>query len=202
MFTSRAEYRLQLREDNADLRLTAIGREFGLVDDRHWDAFGRKRDTLAAEQARLQAVWLQPDRVNESDAERVLGQPLRREQSLASLLCRPEVTYAALMTLASAGPGSTDPAVVEQIEIQARYGGYIDRQQEDIERSRRHEDLDLPPDLDFRQVRGLSNEVVQKLSEYRPRTLGQAARVAGVTPAAISLLLVYLKKQRHFDRSA
>ncbi len=174
MFTSRAEYRLTLREDNADLRLTPVGRALGLVDDRRWAAFERKRDAVTAEQARLDALRM--------DGQRAI-----------ELLRRPDVDYAALMAR-GAGPGVDDPAVAEQVEIQARYAGYIARQHDQVERARDHESRALPESIDYSSVRGLSAEVRQKLEQYRPATLGQAARIAGVTPAAISLLMVHLKK--------
>jgi len=195
MFTSRAEYRLLLREDNADLRLTPIGRELGLVDERRWQAFSTKREALEREQQRLAASWMTPQRVPEDIATRVLGKPLRKEQSLADLLRRPEVDYAALMQLPGAGPGVEDAEVIEQIEIAARYSGYLERQRDEIEKHERYENAPIPADLDYADVHGLSNEIRQKLADHRPATLGQAARIAGVTPAAISLLLVTLKKR-------
>ncbi len=196
MFTSRAEYRLQLREDNADLRLTETGRRLGLVDDARWAKFAAKRDAIERETARLRDTWLSPERLPEAEATRVLGQPLTREARLLDLLRRPGVDYAALMTLPGAGPAVADARVAEQVEIQARYAGYIERQQEDIARQRRQADTPLPEDLDYARVRGLSAEVQEKLARQRPATLGQAARIPGVTPAAISLLLVYLKKEQ------
>ncbi|MGQ0656934.1 MAG: tRNA uridine-5-carboxymethylaminomethyl(34) synthesis enzyme MnmG [Chromatiales bacterium] len=195
MFTSRAEYRLLLREDNADLRLTPRGRELGLIDEARWRRFECKRDMIECEQQRLRGVWLQPASHSVEETERVLGGPIEREHCAAELLRRPDVTYRSLMTLSGMGPGVDDTEVVEQLEIQARYSGYIDRQSDEIERARRHEETVLPPDIDYRDVRGLSNEVVQKLSDYRPATLGQASRISGVTPAAVSLLLVHLKKR-------
>jgi tRNA uridine 5-carboxymethylaminomethyl modification enzyme len=194
MFTSRAEYRLQLREDNADLRLTGIGRRLGVVDDVRWDAYARKRDAVAREVERLKSSYVNPAVVAAHDAERVLGQPIEREHSLAELLRRPGVGYAALMTLPAAGPPVDDAVVAEQVEITTKYAGYIDRQREEIARRRAQEDLCLPADIDYRAVRGLSAEVNQKLALHRPETLGQAARISGVTPAAISLLLVHLKR--------
>lgn len=196
MFTSRAEYRLLLREDNADLRLTAVGRAMGLVDDARWRHFERKRDLFEAERTRLAAQWLTPERLPAALATELLGQPLRKEQSLADLLRRPEMDYATLMRLPGAGPGVADPQVVEQIEIDARYSGYLVRQQEEIERTARHGDAELPADFDYGSVPGLSREIVTKLSAHRPHTLGQAARISGVTPAALSLLLVYVKRHR------
>ena len=203
MFTSRAEYRLMLREDNADLRLTDAGRRLGVVDDARWDAFNRKRDSIAAESERLKSTWISPRRVSEEQAQRILGRPLEREHTLMELLKRPEVNYVALMTLAGAGPGLDDATAAEQVEIQAKYQGYIARQQEEVARREQHESLRLPRDLDYRGVRGLSMEVQQKLNQHQPETLGQAARISGVTPAAISLLLVHLKRAgRRDERSA
>lgn len=196
MFTSRAEYRLLLREDNADLRLTEIGRELGVVDDRRWEFFARKRDAVAREKERLRSTWINPKIVDGATAERVLGQAIEREYSLLDLLRRPQVTYQTLMTLPGAGERVEDAQVAEQIEIQAKYQGYIDRQQEEIQRHHHYEALRLPVDMDFDKVHGLSIEVKQKLAQHRPETLGQAARVSGVTPAAISLLLVYLKRMQ------
>jgi tRNA uridine 5-carboxymethylaminomethyl modification enzyme len=194
MFTSRAEYRLQLREDNADLRLTEHGRRLGVVDDARWDAFCRKRDAVARERERLKSTWLSPKVVARTDALRVLGQPLERDRTLVDLLRRPGVGYAALHTLPGAGTAVDDPAVAEQVEIATKYEGYIDRQQVEIVRQLEQESMSLPVDLDYRNVRGLSVEVRQKLAARRPETLGQAARISGVTPAAISLLLVHLKR--------
>ncbi|MBU6190640.1 MAG: tRNA uridine-5-carboxymethylaminomethyl(34) synthesis enzyme MnmG [Betaproteobacteria bacterium] len=194
MFTSRAEYRLMLREDNADLRLTPIGRALGLVDDERWQVFERKQLAFEQERARLASHWLSPDRLDATVATAVLGQPLRKDQTLADLLRRPELDYHTLMQLPGAGPGVVDREVIEQLEIDARYSGYLARAQDEIERNRRHAEAELPDDFDYRSVRGLSNEVVAKLSTYRPRTLGQASRISGVTPAAVSLLLVYLKR--------
>jgi len=195
MFTSRAEYRLSLREDNADLRLTDKGRELGIVDDERWRRFEAKREAITREQSRLQGTWIGPGQVEEGEARRVLGAPLAREASLMELLRRPEASYASLMSLAGAGPAVDDPQVAEQLEIQAKYAGYIERQQDEIERRARHEDTRLPDGLDYAAVRGLSVEVRQKLDRHRPATLGQAARISGVTPAAISLLLVHLKRR-------
>ena len=202
MFTSRAEYRLMLREDNADLRLTAIGRELGVVDDERWNAFARKRDAIAAERERLKSTWVNPRVLAPHDAERVLGQRIERERALFDLLKRPDVTYAELMTLPGAGPAVDDAAVAEQVEIQAKYAGYIARQQDEVARNEEHESLALPADLDYRSVRGLSFEVQQKLNQHRPETVGQASRISGVTPAAISLLLVHLKRRAGQARRA
>ena len=194
MFTSRAEYRLSLREDNADLRLTEVGRELGVVDDVRWEAFCRKRRAIHGELERLQQTWINPSRVSPEQALPVLGQPIEREYTLAELLRRPEVNYRALMMLPGAGIPVEDPAVAEQVEIQTKYSGYIRRQQEEVARHLGQETLTLPSDMDYSAVRGLSVEVRQKLSQHRPETLGQAARISGVTPAAISLLLVHLKR--------
>jgi len=196
MFTSRAEYRLSLREDNADLRLTETGRTLGLVDDQRWDAFNRKRDAIAAEVERLKSTWINPRLVPDADALRVTGKPLEREYRLFDLLRRPEVSYESLLTLPGAGKAIENPDIVEQVEIQAKYQGYIERQREEVVRTQEQESLSLPADIDYRSVRGLSIEVQQKLSQHRPETLGQASRIQGVTPAAISLLLVHLKKRR------
>ena len=196
MFTSRAEFRLSLREDNADMRLTEIGRQLGLVDDRRWDSFCRKRDQVQRELERLNSTWLNPKLLPEADARRVLGKPMEREYRLVDLLRRPEVSYTGLMSLPGAGAALTEAKVVEQIEIQAKYQGYIDRQQGEVAKAEAQESLVLPDDLDYRDVRGLSIEVQQRLNQHRPQTLGQASRVQGVTPAAISLLLVHLKRRR------
>ena len=196
MFTSRAEYRLQLREDNADLRLTEIGRALGLVADNRWASFCAKRDLLEVERNRLQQTWIRPQLLGPEEAQHLLGQELTREQRLADLLRRPEVDYAHLSQLTGAGEGITDATVIEQLEIEARYAGYIERQREEIERQRRHEESTIPEDLDYAGVRGLSTEVCQVLTEHRPLTLGQAGRLSGVTPAAVSLLLVHLKKRQ------
>ncbi|HEY5790568.1 MAG TPA: tRNA uridine-5-carboxymethylaminomethyl(34) synthesis enzyme MnmG [Gammaproteobacteria bacterium] len=195
MFTSRAEYRLLLREDNADLRLTPVGRELGLVDDARWDAFARKRDAIAAEQARLERLGVAPGGAAAQALAQDHGEPLRRECRAAELLRRPGVDYRGLVGLPGLGPGVGDPQVAEQVEIQARYAGYLGRMQAEIERARRHEAQPLPADLDYAGVRGLSSEVSQKLSAQRPATLGQAARIPGITPAAVSLLLVHLKRR-------
>ena len=194
MFTSRAEYRLQLREDNADLRLTEAGRALGVVDDARWDAYARKRDAIAREQERLKSTSVNPTVIAQHDAIRVLGAPIERDHSLADLLRRPGVTYARLMTLPGAGDPVLDPVVAEQIEIAAKYSGYIDRQRDEIARNRAQEELRLPSDLDYRTVRGFSTEVQQTLNLHKPETIGQAARISGITPAAISLLLVHLKR--------
>jgi len=206
MFTSRAEYRLQLREDNADMRLTEVGRQLGLVDDARWDAFSRKRDAVSRETERLRSIWVSPKNLDVAEAERVLGKAIDHEYSLAELLRRPDVSYAGLMSLdggryaapdlvADATATATDVAtVVEQVEITAKYAGYIDRQRTEIERAAHYENLKLPADLDYMQVTALSIEARQKLARHRPETLGLASRISGITPASISLLMVHLKK--------
>ena len=194
MFTSRAEYRLQLREDNADLRLTEIGRQLGVVDDIRWAAFDNKREAIAQEQQRLKNIWVNPTNLAAADAERVLGKVIEREYPLYELLRRPDVNYSSLMTLPGAGKGVEDPVVAEQVEIQAKYQGYIDRQHEEISRQEKYENTLLPEKMDYRVVRGLSIEAQQKLNLHQPETMGQAARISGLTPAAISLLLVHLKR--------
>ncbi len=196
MFTSRAEYRLLLREDNADLRLTPQGRELGVVDDARWRVFEAKREAIEREQQRLRATWLRPDKLPWQEAERVFGHALTREATLADLLRRPDVNYRALMSLPGAGEAVVDEKVAEQVEIQAKYHGYIERQQDEIARTRRHEETSLPLDFDYTNVRGLSTEAQLKLNAHKPATLGQAGRISGVTPAAISLLLVHLHKRR------
>lgn len=219
MFTSRAEFRLQLREDNADLRLTETGRRLGLVDDARWEVFCRKRDAVSRETERLKSTWVNPRILGAAEAERVLGKAIEREYPLFDLLRRPGVAYADLMSLEqgrwapAADPGDEDARpvvspetlgelyapVVEQVEIAAKYAGYIDRQKDEVERAAYHEGLKLPADLDYSQVSALSIEVRQKLQKHRPETLGQAARISGVTPAAISLLLIHLKKKGYKD---
>ena len=195
MFTSRAEYRLMLREDNADLRLTEKGRELGLVGDRRWEAFSQKRDLIEKEQARLASTFIRPTDDNKPQIEQILGQPLKTEIRMSELLKRPEVSYQQLLQLPGAGEGVTDEKVAEQLEIQARYAGYIERQQSEIEKRERNEQTRLPEDLDYSNVKGLSAEVCQKLNQQKPTTIGQASRIPGITPAAISLLLVHLKKR-------
>ena len=195
MFTSRAEYRLSLREDNADLRLTEQGRELGVVEDQRWRRFAAKRESIAREQQRLRGVWLKPGMLEAGEEQRVLGAPLTHEYNLLELLRRPEVRYTELTALPVAGPAVEDAQVSEQIEIQAKYAGYIERQQDEIEKHQRHEDTRLPEELDYASVRGLSIEARQKLTRHRPTTLGHAARLSGITPAAISLLLVHLKRR-------
>jgi len=195
MFTSRAEYRLLLREDNADLRLTEKGRQLGLVDDHRWQRFCQKREAITDEQRRLASIWLRPGELQGEQVENVLGQPLAHEVNFLELLKRPEINYADLMKLPNAGNPVSDPAVSGQVEIQAKYAGYISRQQAEVEKHRHHEEMRLPDDIEYSKVHGLSTEVTIKLSEHRPTTLGQASRISGVTPAAISLLLVHMKSK-------
>ena len=195
MFTSRAEYRLMLREDNADLRLTAQGRELGLVDDSRWAAFEAKREAIERESQRLRDLWLRPADASPQQWQDVLGDDLRREYRAIDLLARPDATYAKLMTLPRIGPGVDNPKVAEQVEIQTKYAGYIERQQAEIERTLGHEERVLPADFEFDTVRGLSSEVREKLNRHRPDTIGQASRIPGVTPAAVSLLLIHLKRK-------
>ncbi len=198
MFTSRAEYRLSLREDNADLRLTEQGRALGLVDDVRWDAFCRKRDAIAGEQERLKTTWVNPKIVAADDCQRVLGKAIEHEYNLFELLRRPEIAYRTLTSLAINGQAQAAPeiddTVVEQLEISAKYQGYIDRQAEEVAKSSSYENTALPADLDYATVAGLSNEVKQKLNLHKPQTIGQASRIQGITPAAISLLLIHLKR--------
>src|SRR5574343_169420 len=194
MFTSRAEYRLSLREDNADLRLTEQGRALGLVDDVRWDAFCRKRDAIAAEQERLKSTWINPKITPSEDCIRVLGKAIEHEYNLFELLRRPEVAYTDLLTLPGAGEAQTDPLVIEQLEISAKYQGYIDRQADDVAKAASYENMLLPADLDYATVPGLSNEVKQKLNQHKPQTIGQASRIQGITPAAVSLLLIHVNR--------
>jgi tRNA uridine 5-carboxymethylaminomethyl modification enzyme len=195
MFTSRAEYRLQLREDNADMRLTEIGRKLGLVDDARWEAFSRKQEAVVREQARLRKTYVQPANLNAEKMQEIFGKPLEHEYSLFELLRRPEVSYEALLSLGAEGLGEIEPVVREQIEIAAKYQGYIDRQTDEVARSRGQENTKLPADLDYREIHGLPIEAQQKLNAQKPETIGQAGRISGITPAAISLLLVYLKRK-------
>ena len=221
MFTSRAEFRLQLREDNADARLTEVGRQLGLVDDARWTAFNQKRDAVSRETERLRSLWVSPKNLETAESERVLGKAIEHEYSLAELLRRPNVSYDALMSLdggkyasaelpvgVSRETGVLSPeaaqaaAVIEQVEIAAKYSGYIDRQKDDVLRAAHYENLKLPQDLDYMQVSALSIEARQKLNRHRPETLGQASRISGITPASISLLTIHLKKTKFkgFDR--
>jgi tRNA uridine 5-carboxymethylaminomethyl modification enzyme len=210
MFTSRAEHRLHLREDNADARLTERGRSLGLVDDVRWDAFDRKRDALARTRERLKNTWVRPGLLSSEVLVRALGKPIEREYSFADLLRRPEVRFDGLVELsaqradwgvsretlhASCGTEMAD-AVIEQLEIESKYAGYVEKQRAEVERTRSYEDLRLPPDFDYGGIKALGFEVRQKLEFARPATLGQAARISGVTPAAIALLLVHLRKGR------
>jgi tRNA uridine 5-carboxymethylaminomethyl modification enzyme len=200
MFTSRAEYRLSLREDNADMRLTEIGRKLGCVGDRQWESFERKREAVAKELERLRSTWVNPRIVADHEAERVAGKAFEREYALTDLLRRPGISYESLMTLRGldgrvfTAADTLDPAVKEQVEIQVKYAGYIDRQAREVERHEHYENLALPTDIDYLGVKALSMEARQKLDRHRPETLGQASRISGITPAAISLLLVHLKK--------
>ena len=205
MFTSRAEFRLQLREDNADARLTDKGRELGLIDDARWDSFCRKRDVVSRETQRLASIWVNPGNLSPAESGRVLGKPIAHEHSMADLLRRPDVSYELLMSLDGGRFASADLAalddvsretVVEQLDIAAKYSGYIDRQQEEVRRAASYEHLALPVELDYMSIPALSVEVRQKLQKHRPETLGQASRISGVTPAAISLLLVHLRRAR------
>ena len=202
MFTSRAEYRLLLREDNADLRLTPMAHELGLIDDERWSLFSQKRENIEKESLRLKSAWLRPDKISTELLVKVIGQPLQREVNALEVLRRPEVTYAGLMSLPDLGPPVSDASVAEQIEIQAKYSGYITRQQQEIEKSRKQEETNIPEDLPFSAISGLSNEIVQKLERIKPATIGQASRISGVTPAAISLLLIYIKKNATSSRKS
>ncbi len=201
MFTSRAEYRLMLREDNADMRLTETGRKLGVVDDLRWARFEAKREAIARETERLRSSWVNPKILPEADAVRVLGKNIEREYNLYDLLRRPDVNYTSLMTLPGAGDPLADREAAEQVEIAAKYQGYIERQRDEIERHQAHETLPLPADLDYNQVDGLSIEARQRLTQHKPETLGQAARISGITPAAISVLLVHLKRREAAGQS-
>ena len=202
MFTSRAEYRLSLREDNADIRLTELGRSMGLVDDIRWDFFCRKQEAVSRETSRLSSTWVSPKNLEEKDSIEVFGQALTHEYSLAELLKRPQVTYKNLVNVLDGRWGNQfeefdlpmQNQINEQVEIGIKYQGYIDRQALEIERHSYYEKLEIPTKLDYKDVSGLSNEVRQKLTAFRPQTLGQAARISGITPAAISILLIHLKK--------
>ncbi|MEX2319956.1 MAG: FAD-dependent oxidoreductase, partial [Saccharospirillum sp.] len=200
MFTSRAEYRLLLREDNADARLTETGRSLGLVDDVRWAAFSTKQDAIVRETQRLTSTWVQPKSAEAQALHDKLAQPLSRETTLRDLLKRPQLTYADIADLVPTD--ALDPAVSEQVEISAKYEGYIQRQQDDIDTLRRHESMKLPAELNFEAIGGLSNEVKQKLKQARPETLAQASRISGVTPAAVSMLMIHLKKQSAASKAA
>ncbi|WP_348685897.1 tRNA uridine-5-carboxymethylaminomethyl(34) synthesis enzyme MnmG [Aeromonas bestiarum] len=202
MFTSRAEYRLLLREDNADLRLTAIGRELGLVDDERWGKFNAKMEQVELEQQRMRSTWIHPQHPSLEAVNALVNAPLTREQSLEELLRRPEVTYDALMAIEGVGPALSDRAAADQVEIQIKYAGYIERQHDEVEKQLRNENTLLPLDMNYRDVNGLSNEVIAKLSDARPQTIGQASRISGITPAAISILLVHLKKHGLLRKTA
>ncbi|NQZ94582.1 MAG: tRNA uridine-5-carboxymethylaminomethyl(34) synthesis enzyme MnmG [Moritella sp.] len=195
MFTSRAEYRLILREDNADARLTEQGRELGLVDDHRWAVFNEKMEAIELEQQRLRSTWINPNKAFADKINAILAKPLSREHTLEDLLRRPEVTYNALMTIEELGPKLEHESAAEQVEITIKYEGYINRQKAEIEKQLRHENTLLPTDLDYAKIKGLSNEVIAKLVEVKPQTIGMASRISGITPAAISILLIYLKKQ-------
>lgn len=209
MFTSRAEYRLMLREDNADIRLTAKGRELGLVDDARWAAFNLKIEQIELERQRLKQQWIHPQHAALAEVNLLVKTPLSKEASLEDLIRRPEVNYQDLMKIDLIGPGLTDPAAAEQVEIQIKYEGYINRQQDEISKQERNENTRLPANFDYKAVKGLSNEVILKLNQVQPETMGQASRISGITPAAISLLLVYLKNRvycanllKHWDHHA
>lgn len=202
MFTSRAEYRLMLREDNADSRLTEKGRELGLVDDVRWAAFNEKMEQIALERQRLKQSWVHPKHSALTAINALVKTPLSKEASLEELVRRPEINYASLMQIADIGPGLVDPIAAEQVEIQIKYEGYIQRQQDEINKQLRNENSLLPSKFDYQAVKGLSNEVIAKLNQTQPETVGQASRISGITPAAISLLLVYLKKQGLLRKSA
>ncbi|AVQ87740.1 tRNA uridine-5-carboxymethylaminomethyl(34) synthesis enzyme MnmG [Plesiomonas shigelloides] len=202
MFTSRAEYRLLLREDNADLRLTETGRQLGLVDDERWARFSEKLENIELERQRLRSTWVNPTSVGVDAVNAVISAPLSREASGEDLLRRPEMDYATLTALDAFAPALADAQAAEQVEIQVKYAGYIARQQDEIEKQLRHENTPLPADLDYRQVNGLSNEVIAKLNDHKPTSIGQASRISGITPAAVSILLVWLKKQGLLRRTA
>lgn len=194
MFTSRAEYRLLLREDNADIRLTEKGRELGLVDDLRWKAFSEKQELVETELKRLKSQWVNPNSINADKINELLKTPMQRESTLEAMIRRPEVNYESLMKVEGLGPAISDPVAAEQVEINIKYQGYIDRQLDEIEKLKRHENTLLPNDLDYSEIKGLSNEVTSKLNDLKPESIGQASRVSGITPAAISILLIYLKK--------
>lgn len=202
MFTSRAEYRLMLREDNADLRLTAKGRELGLVDDKRWQHFNQKLEAIEQERQRLKDIWVHPKSDQVNTVNQLLSADLTKEATAEDLLRRPELTYQQLTSLDLFAPALTDAQAAEQVEIQVKYEGYINRQQEEIARHLRNENTPLPTDIDYKMVSGLSNEVIAKLNEHKPLSIGQASRISGITPAAISILLIWLKKQGLLRKSA
>ncbi|HDC4321643.1 tRNA uridine-5-carboxymethylaminomethyl(34) synthesis enzyme MnmG [Aeromonas hydrophila] len=202
MFTSRAEYRLLLREDNADLRLTGIGRELGLVDDERWGKFNAKMEQVEQERQRMRSTWIHSQHPSLEAVNALVNTPLTREQSLEELLRRPEVTYEALMAIEGVGPALPDTAAADQVEIQIKYAGYIERQHDEVEKQLRNENTLLPLDMNYRDVNGLSNEVIAKLNDAKPQTIGQASRISGITPAAISILLVHLKKHGLLRKTA
>jgi tRNA uridine 5-carboxymethylaminomethyl modification enzyme len=195
MFTSRAEYRLMLREDNADLRLTEIGRNLGLVDDERWNMFHQKKETIQSEEARLKKFFVRPQDISIEKQQAIIGKVIDHEYNLFDLLRRPEVSFEGVKELMQEDAGLIDPAVREQVEISAKYKGYIVRQQEEVDRSRDQLDIPLPIDLDYKEVHGLSVEAQQKLNLHKPENLGQASRISGITPATISLLLVFVKRK-------
>ncbi|RUO47893.1 tRNA uridine-5-carboxymethylaminomethyl(34) synthesis enzyme MnmG [Pseudidiomarina donghaiensis] len=202
MFTSRAEYRLLLREDNADIRMTAQGRQLGLVDDMRWAAFEHKLESIEQEQQRLRGTWIHKDHPAVEQVNALVKTPITREVNAEELLRRPEITYSELMKINAIGPGLTDEKAAEQVEIQTKYAGYIARQQDEIAKQQRHENTKLPLNFDYGTIKGLSNEVVAKLNQHQPETVGKASRISGITPAAISMLLVHLKKQGLLRKSA
>jgi tRNA uridine 5-carboxymethylaminomethyl modification enzyme len=195
MFTSRAEYRLMLREDNADLRLTTLGRNLGLVDDERWNMFNQKQDAILSEETRLKKFFVRPNDISLEKQHAIIGKPIDHEYNLFELLRRPEVSFAGVKELMQEDVNLVDPAVREQVEISAKYKGYIVRQQEEVDRSRDQLDIPLPLDLDYKEVHGLSTEAQQKLNIHKPENLGQASRISGITPATISLLLVFTKRK-------
>jgi tRNA uridine 5-carboxymethylaminomethyl modification enzyme len=202
MFTSRAEYRLLLREDNADLRLTVSGYEVGLVDSARYQRLQEKQAMIVEEQQRLARHLIRPDDAAGIALSALCGNTMSREQKALEILARPEMTYSGLLSLPGLGPAVTDEQVAEQVEIQASYAGYIKRQHDEIEKTRRHEETSLPESINYQDVSGLSTEVIEKLNRHRPVTIGQASRISGVTPAAISLLLVHLKRSHYYQKSA
>jgi tRNA uridine 5-carboxymethylaminomethyl modification enzyme len=202
MFTSRAEYRLMLREDNADLRLTETARELGLVGDEQWQFYTQKYEAVEKEQQRLRDLWVNPDSKAASGISQYLQKPLSKEARALDLLRRPELDYQKITSIEGIGPAVENSQVAEQVEIQAKYEGYLNRQQDEIDKLKRHEESVIPDDMDYNEVKGLSNEVRQKLIDHRPATLGQAGRISGVTPAAISLLTVHIKKKQLLNKTA